>query len=52
VLQNISSTRSKFGVPKSGAQRHSMKLGIRILLHRSRLQQELRATYRADSVLP
>ena len=38
--------------PKLGAQRHSMKLGIRILLHRLRLQQELRALYRADSVLP
>jgi len=34
--------------PKLDAQRHSMKLGIRILLHRSRLQQELRAIYRAD----
>jgi hypothetical protein len=34
------------------AQRHSMKPEFRILLNRSRLRQELRAIYRADSALP
>jgi hypothetical protein len=34
------------------AQRYSMKAEIRILLNRSRLRQELRAIYRADSALP
>jgi hypothetical protein len=39
-------------VDHDAAHRHSMKLGIRILLDRSRLQQELRAIYRAASVIP
>jgi hypothetical protein len=38
--------------PTGDDQRHSMKPEFRILLNRSRLRQELRAIYRADSALP